>query len=212
MIHYTKQKVLDLSKLFRLNLVNSLTGYKPGNLIGTVSENEITNLSIISSVVHIGSNPALLGFIMRPETVRRDTLDNIRESGFYTINHIHLDFIKNSHYTSAKFKKEESEFEKVGLLPEYLDGFHAPYVKKSKIKMGMKMLEEIPIKLNDTILIIGEVQHIYLPSAVVGKDGTLDLSIVEDICISGLNSYNSVSKVAEFPYARPIDFSHQLLS
>lgn len=202
MIHYTKENIYAKPKLFRLNLINGITGFKSANLIGTTSAEGYANLAISSSVVHIGSNPALLGFIMRPATVPRDTLENIRETGFYTINHVHLDFVIKAHYTSAKFKKDESEFEKVGLTPDYRDGFKAPFVKESKIKIGMKMVQEILIPINNTYLIIGEVEHIYLPEEVIGLHGMLDLTKVNSMVVSGLNSYHSAEKVAEFPYAR----------
>ena len=63
-----------MQKVERLNLINSLSGVKPANLIGTKDQNGNENLAIFSSVVHLGSNPALLGFILRPQgEVRRHT-------------------------------------------------------------------------------------------------------------------------------------------
>ena len=66
MKHFSKQNILDLEKVKRLNIINSITGIKPANLIGSIDDNnENTNLAIFSSVVHLGSHPALLGFIPR---------------------------------------------------------------------------------------------------------------------------------------------------
>ena len=53
--------IKSMSKIFRLNLINSITGIKPANLIGTKSKDNLENLAIFSSVVHLGSNHALLG-------------------------------------------------------------------------------------------------------------------------------------------------------
>ena len=66
MKHFTKKNILEMDKVKRLNIVNSITGIKPGNLIGTISNDNFPNLAIFSSIVHLGSNPALLGFILRP--------------------------------------------------------------------------------------------------------------------------------------------------
>jgi flavin reductase (DIM6/NTAB) family NADH-FMN oxidoreductase RutF len=206
MRHYVKEEIESLEKIYRLNLINGISGYKPANLIGTVSEKGITNLAINSSVVHLGSKPAILGFIIRPATVPRHTLENIRKTGVYSINHVHLAFTDKAHYTSAKFDKDVSEFQKAGLTIEFLDDFKAPYVKESEIKIGVKLQEELKIKSNGTYLIVGEIQHIYLPEEIIGKNGILDLNLVEDVCISGLNTYHSVVSVAEYPYARPGDF------
>ena len=79
-MHYTESEIRDLNRVKRLRLMNSITGIKSANLIGTISESGNTNVAIFSSVVHLGSDPALIGFVMRPDNnVKRDTLNNILE-------------------------------------------------------------------------------------------------------------------------------------
>ncbi|KAA6439337.1 flavin reductase family protein [Dyadobacter flavalbus] len=203
-MHLTREEIQNTERIRRLNIINSITGIKPANLIGTVSDDGKTNLAIFSSVVHLGSNPALIGFIIRPDReAGQHTFDNIRENGYYTINHIHESFIERAHYTSAKFAKDESEFEKCALTEEYLDGFIAPFVKESLIKMGMKVVQTVPIEMNGTVLIIGEVEHLIIPDDAINKEGQIDLSQPNDVGISGLNTYYKLEKIAEFPYARP---------
>ena len=148
-MHFSKQDILNKSKINRLNLINSITGIKPANLIGTISKDGHTNLAIFSSVIHLGSNPALIGFITRPsKKVRRDTLNNILETNYYTINHIHQNFIEQSHKTSGKYKKDVSEFDMCNLTEDYLSNFPAPFLKESKIKMGLKLQNIIDIPDN----------------------------------------------------------------
>lgn len=203
MIHLTKQQIQSKPRIERLNLINSITGIKPANLIGTISPEGEPNLAIFSSVVHLGSDPAIIGFNVRPTgEVRRHTLENILSTGFYTINHVHSWFIEKAHYTSIKFDKGVSEFEKCGLAEEYLAGFMAPFVKESQIKMAMKFCEQHPISINDTCLIIGEVQHLVLPDDAIDQAGHLDLSVTKSAGISGLNSYYELNKLSQFPYAR----------
>jgi flavin reductase (DIM6/NTAB) family NADH-FMN oxidoreductase RutF len=202
-MHLTKDDLYQLERRKKLNIINSITGIKPANLIGTVSEDNIPNLAIFSSIVHLGSNPALLGFIVRPTgEVPRNTYENILANGLYTINHVRESFVKNAHYTSAKFDREVSEFDACGLTDEYLQGFKAPFVKESTIKIGMKYCESIPIERNGTILVIGEVEHIILPDEALNEKGYIDLEQAETAGISGLNSYYSVEKIASFPYVR----------
>ena len=121
-------------------------------------------------MIHLGSNPALLGFISRPgKLVPRHTLENIKENKFYTINHINESIVEQAHYTSAKFDKDQSEFELCGLSEEYLYGFKAPFVKESHLKLGMQFLECLPIKANGTVLIIGEIMSgIFLGGIISG--------------------------------------------
>ena len=65
-MYLNKDSIQQLEKVDRLNLINSITGISPANLIGTISNDSIENLAIFSSVVHIGSNPPLMGFVLRP--------------------------------------------------------------------------------------------------------------------------------------------------
>lgn len=202
-MHLSKIDIQALDKIPRLNLINSITGIKPANLIGTCSKEGQSNLAIFSSIVHLGSNPPLIGLVTRPVAdVPRHTYKNIKETGYYTINHVAEFFIEQAHYTSAKFEENQSEFEKCQLTEEYIDGFKAPFVKESSIKMGMKFLSEIPIPLNGTLLIIGEIQHLIVPDEVIETNNHLDLGKAKTVGISGVNSYYSVKKIGQFPYAR----------
>ncbi len=202
-MHWTKQELEGIEKIRRLNIINSITGIKPANLIGTISDVGELNLAIFSSIIHLGSSPALIGFVSRPsEEVPRHTLENIQQNGHYTINHVHEFFVEKAHYTSAKFSRKTSEFEECKLTPEFLADFKAPFVKESQIKMGMKFLEAIPININKTVLIIGQIQHLMIPDEVVSEEGYIDLADANSVGISGLNTYYSFKKVGTFPYAR----------
>ena len=199
---YNKQDIENLDRVTRLKIINSVTGIKPANLIGTIGTNGITNLAVFSSVVHLGSNPPLLGFITRPETNDvGHTIQNIRENKVYTINHIHPEFTKKAHYTSSKFDKAISEFERCGLTEEYSNNFKAPFVKESNFKMGMLFKEVIPIPLNGTALVIGKIVFIEISDKAI-KDGDIDLEETNSVGISGLNSYYKLKKIAKYPYAR----------
>lgn len=199
---YTQQDIADLDRIARLKMINSVTGIKPANLIGTKRNEGTTNLAVFSSVVHLGSNPALLGLISRPKSKDSGhTLKNIQENGVYTINHIHPEFTMQAHYTSAKFEGGISEFERCGLTEEYIANYHAPFVKESHFKIGMRFKEAIPIPLNGTTLIIGEIEYIFIPdSAMVNDD--IDLEQANSVGISGLNSYYELKKIAQYPYVR----------
>lgn len=197
-----KNEIVDLERIYRLNLINSISGVKPANLIGTISASGQTNLAIFSSVVHLGSDPAIFGMILRPAgEVRRHTYENIVATGFYTINHVTPSIIERAHYTSARFPREVSEFDSCSLTQEFIEGFAAPFVGESLIKIGLKLEEEIPIKRNGTSLIIGSIQLVSVPDEVI-HGGHLDLERSDAVGISGLNTYYTMQKNAQFPYAR----------
>ncbi len=199
---YTKEDIEKLDRITRLKIINSATGIKPANLIGTINKENQTNLAVFSSVVHLGSNPPLLGFISRPRTKDAGhTYHNIIENGCYTINHIHPEFIKNAHYTSAKFHVDVSEFNRCNLSEEYIKDFIAPFVKESTFKIGMRFVEAIDIKINNTVLVVGEIEHLVLPdTSIIAHD--VDLEAANSVGVSGLNSYYSLKKIGNFPYVR----------
>ena len=202
-MHITPQSLSEMNRIDRLNLINSLSGIKPANLIGTINEDGTENLAIFSSVVHLGSNPALFGFVLRPRgEVRRHTHENILSTKVYTINFVHTSFVKQAHFTSIKAKSNESEFVLSELTPEYIEHFRAPFVQESNIKLGMKLVEEIPIKANGTSLIIGQVEHILIPDHIILNGGHLDLEALGIAGISGLNTYYSFTKIAHLAYVK----------
>ena len=191
-----------MDRVTRLKIINSVTGIKPGNLIGTIGKNGATNLAVFSSIIHLGSNPSLLGFISRPQTEEvGHTLRNILQTEFYTINHIHPEFVEKAHYTSAKFSSDVSEFDACNLSEEYINQFKAPFVQESIFKMGLRFKEALDIKLNGTVLVIGEIEELIIADkAFVNED--IDLEASEGVGISGLNTYYALKKIDSYPYAR----------
>ncbi len=192
----------NLDRIYRLNLINSISGIKPANLIATKSRTGQDNVAIFSSVVHLGSNPPQLGFVMRPQVEPfTDTYTNILETGFYTINHVTDAFVKKAHYTSAKLKADESEFDVMAIQKQYIEDFFAPFVRSSPVKIGMKHLESISLP-NACIFIIGEIVLVDVLDTSVDKKGQLDLSAHKGVGISGLNTYHGLHKIETFPYVR----------
>lgn len=203
MIHLTLEEIQNLNRIERLTLINSVTGYKPANLIGTQDLQGNTNLTIISSVVHMGSDPPLIGFFMRPMVTERHTMENILSTGYYTINHIHSEIAEKAHYTSADFPRGVSEFDRCALTSEFITGFPAPFVGESKVKLGLQFLERLDIALNGTILVIGRIEHVFLHPEILEDDYHVQLEKADTICISGLDTYHRVQHLDRYPYARP---------
>ncbi|WP_417437818.1 flavin reductase family protein [Idiomarina sp.] len=200
---YKQQDLAKMNDRDRARFVNCLSGFKSANVIGTRDRHQQNNLAIISSVVHLGSNPPLLGFVMRPQSVTRHTWENIEESGVYTINQVNESFFRQAHQTSARYPRETSEFEACGLTPEFVDGFHAPYVAESSLRIGMQQVEIIPIQHNDTALIVGEVRWVEVKEEAVKGDGFIDIESLGAMTISGLDGYHRTQRAARLAYAKP---------
>ena len=203
MAYFSEDDINNLHHLYRINLVNSCSGYKSANLIGTKSINGCENVAVFSSVTHIGSNPAMFGFFLRPTTVIRNTYENIKSTGFFTINHIHKSIVKDAHHTSAKYDSSISEFDVTDLDSEYKNNFQAPFVKNAPIQIAMQFVEEYDIKANRTILVIGKISGLHINDNLIEKDGFVNLSKAEVAAINGLDGYAIAENKVRLGYQRP---------
>lgn len=202
MKHISKDAISKMEKIERLNLINSCTGYKSANLLATKSIDGNTNVAIFSSVTHLGSNPAMIGFIMRPTTVPRDTYKNIKETGYFTVNHITLDMIADAHHTSANYDIGISEFDKTNLEEEYKNDIEIPFVKGSPVQLYCKYINEYYIKENDTIHIIAAIENLFFDEELEHKDGWLQIDKGNVIALNGLDGYCLPKLIDRFEYAR----------
>jgi flavin reductase (DIM6/NTAB) family NADH-FMN oxidoreductase RutF len=109
-----KNDIGQLEKNYRTAFINSLAGFRQAVLVGTRSADGYANLAIFNSLIHLGANPALFGLMSRPDSVQRDTLQNIMDTKEYTLNYIQATHYTKAHQTSARYARDISEFEKVG--------------------------------------------------------------------------------------------------
>lgn len=182
---------LALPQQERAGLFQGLLGPKPTFLIGTRSASGETNLAIFNNFLHIAANPGLVGIQFRPEgEVPRHTLKNIRETRCLTLNSIPNDRIKEAHWTSAKFGEGQSEFDVCGFGEHYIDGFFAPFVEQSDLKIGFKYHSEVPLPTG-VILVIVQFE-------VLVTDIPTDRILCE-----GLGSYTSTGATIKLSYASP---------
>ena len=198
-----KNKIEQLEQRFRTTLINSLAGFRQAVLVGTQSSEGHHNLAIFNSLMHLGAHPALYGLINRPDSVQRDTLQNIISTKAYTLNYVRAADYKRAHQTSARYDKEISEFEAVGFEPAYLPSCTAPMVKNAVVSIAMQLEEIIPIAINGTILIVGSVQQIHIDEQLVEKDGFVSLSEEQVVISQGLDAYFVTSPLGRLAYAKP---------
>ena len=207
MKYFSLENINQLEHLYKINLINSCSGYKSANLIATKSLKKISNVAVFSSVMHLGSSPPIFGFILRPTTVPRNTYKNIIETEFYTINHIHKSILEDAHHTSAKYPNNLSEFDFTKLETQYKKNFFAPFVKNCPVQLALKFVEEIDIKINNTKLIIGKIQGIYINDNLLQNDGFVNLTKGNVASINGLDGYSIPKLEQRFNYQQPKSFN-----
>ncbi|MCL1137875.1 flavin reductase family protein [Shewanella pneumatophori] len=203
MKHINFADIEQMEQRNRARLINSLSGFKSANLVATCSEDGRNNVAIISSCFHLGASPALMGMVIRPDSVPRDTLSNIEQMGCYTINHVSANIYRQAHQTSARYAPEVSEFDKVGLSAELVAGIEAPFVAQSLLKFSLDLREVMPLAINGTILVIGEIKHIIVDESGLKADGYVDIEALGTVAVSGLDSYHHTQRLARLSYAKP---------
>lgn len=199
----SKSEILSMEKIYRANFVNSLSGFKSLNLIGSIDSKGSTNLAIFNSVFHLGANPPLVGMIVRPHSVERHTLENILETKFYTINHVNDKIYKQAHQSSARYSRNISEFDATGLTAEFHESFKAPFVKESRIKLGIAFKEKYDIDINNTVMVAGEIVKAVLPDNISDTDGFLNIDKAGTIAGISLSGYCKVELIERMDYAKP---------
>lgn len=199
---YTSKDWADKEGRYWTTFFNTLSGARSVVLIGTKNEKGISNLGLFNTLVHLGANPPLMGFIMRPTTVSRDTYNNLIRSGSYTINHVPEALIDQAHQCSAKYKSDESEFTGTGLSEDWMEGVDAPFVKESPIRFSMRFKEEHLI-MNGTRLIVGEVESVMIDPEWIEPDGSINITKGNVAAVSGLYRYHSLNYLSTKDFARP---------
>lgn len=203
MLHLPLSIIQSWSRFYRGNFVNCLSGFKSVSLIGTINKEGDTNLSVFSNIIHLGADPALIGFINRPREAAPHTLANIESMGWFTINHIHQEIIEQAHQTSAKYGEGESEFAAVGLTPEWQAEIPVPYVKESLVKYALQLVEIIPITHNNTFFVIGTLKEAWIDDSILEEDGFLSIERAGSVTSLGVDGYYDTKRLARYAYAMP---------
>lgn len=197
-----RDQISAMEKRYRTTFINSLPGYKCLQMLGTISEKGNTNLALFNSVFHLGANPALLGMIFRPDGDEHDSLENIKQTGQYTLNNVLPDWFQNAHQTSARYPSGYSEFEPCGFEEYYFKDFKAPFVKQSSIKIALEMRDLIDIPINNTRMLIGEILYVLMEDNYVEADGYVDHLKAGTVTVVGLDSYFSTNHLGRLAYAK----------
>jgi flavin reductase (DIM6/NTAB) family NADH-FMN oxidoreductase RutF len=200
---FTSGDIQSMDRRRRAAFINSLSGFKPANLVGTADANGQTNLAIMSSAVHLGSDPPLLALIVRPGGEERHTLTNILATGHYSFNHVTGPLVEAAHQTAARYHRDVSEFDAAGLTAAWREGFDAPLVAEADIRLGMVLREHQHLRINDTHLVIGEIILAEVPDRCLRDDGAVDLEEADTVALSGLDTYYRPYTLKRMAYAKP---------
>ncbi len=202
MITISSRDLETMDPRVRVQFATSLPGVKPVCLVGTRGADGVANLAPFSSVLHLGSNPALLGMVTRPDVVERHTLANLVEARCWTLNHLHPGIVEAAHQCSARYPAGISEFDATGLTEHREPDFAAPFVAESRFRIGLELVEIVDITANDTKLIVGRVMLVQLDEGRLGEDGSIHLDGLDAVASTALDTYFGITPLVRLPYAK----------
>lgn len=202
---WTAQEWMAWPSRRRARTINSLSGFKSANVIGTSDAEGVHNLSIVSSVVHLGSTPAQMGVVLRPPGKDAHTYKNIMATGQCTLNHVGAAWFKQAHQCSARYPAAVSEFAETGLTPEFHSQvephWQAPAVEEAALKLGLTLLKDLELP-NACRFMVMQVEWADVPADSVRGDGYVDLEASETVAISGLDGYHVTKTLGRWSYAK----------
>lgn len=198
----TKNDIDQMEQRYRVNFINSLSGFKSVNLVGTTDAQGHSNLAPFSSVVHLGADPALVGMVSRPDSVLRGSLKNIIETGWYSLNHVSEQMLEQAHQCSARYGENESEFAATGLTEAYSDWCAAPMVAESQLSMLIEYKEHHRLDINNTVFVVGQIREVHLPGQAIQASGLVDLQSLGSLACTGLDTYHTTQRIKRLAYAK----------
>ena len=161
----------DLSIRAVYTLMTEVFQPRPIGWVGTISAAGIHNIAPFSYFMPIGSAPPTVAFSSAKDRhgKEKNTLDNILETGVFTLSMVTADLIEQMNASSATVPASVSEYDETGLTPVQGMWVNAPYVGEAHVTSECRVLQTIP--LGNTTLVIGEILGFHMSETWDAKDG-----------------------------------------
>ena len=150
----------------------------PVVLISTISKAGIQNAAPWGNITPI-LRP--LDEILLASWLRRDTLDNIRETGEFVVNVPPATMVEEVMICARNFPPEIDEFEEAGLTPRPSTVVAPPGIEGSVAWMECRLVEEITREMY--ALVIGSVVHLEVNDRYATDGGDMDFGAARPLCM-----------------------------
>lgn len=150
----------------------------PVVLISTISKAGIRNAAPWGNITPI-LRP--LDEILLASWLRRDTLDNIRETGEFVVNVPPATMVEEVMVCARNFPPEVDEFEEAGLTPRPSTAVAPPGIEGSVAWMECRLVAEITRE--KYALVVGEVVHLEVSDRYATAQGNLDIDAARPLCM-----------------------------
>ena len=184
---------------------NAIVAPRPIGWISSRGAGGNVNLAPYSFFNAFCYKPPIIGF---SSTSRKDSVQNIEETGEFVWNLATMNLANQMNATAAHVARNVSEFEIAGLTPEPCKLVNVPRVAESPVAFECKLCEVIELKGADGTraeawLTLGEVVAVHIDRAMI-RDGVYQTALAQPIVRAGRKGdYFVIREDAIFEMTRP---------
>jgi len=156
------------------NLVASCVIPRPIAWISTYNNDGSVNLAPFSYFTPLSSNPATMMVSIGHKTngELKDTLKNLKNNKFCTINMASPEFLELLHQSSYSYEYNESEVEKLSIKTEKINAFFPPIVSGVPVAFFCEFHSTIDLDGSKTIPTIVQIKEQYIDDSVVSVENS----------------------------------------
>ena len=184
---------------------NAIVAPRPIGWISSRGAKGSVNLAPYSFFNGFCYKPPIIGF---SSTSRKDSVQNVEETGEFVWNLATMELAKQMNATAAHVARDVSEFDLAGLTPAPCKLVGVPRVAESPVSFECKMTQIIQLQGADgrkaeAWLTLGEVVAVHIDKAMI-KDGVYQTALARPIVRAGRRGdYFEIRPEAMFEMIRP---------
>jgi flavin reductase (DIM6/NTAB) family NADH-FMN oxidoreductase RutF len=164
----------DFRKLERMDryklLVSSIVP-RPIALVTTISKDGVVNAAPFSFFNAVSAEPPLvvLGLEVTDYAPRKDTGDNIRDTGEFVVSLVSEAIAPQMNLCAADFPAEQDELAAAGLTALPSTMVKPPYIKESPVSFECKRMTTLEVGTGNRV-VIGEVVYMHIDDRFIDSD------------------------------------------
>lgn len=189
---------LDASQLSNTEMYKILIGAvapRPIAWAGTRSRDGVNNLAPFSFYNCFSSNPPIVGFstLPHPDGRKKDTLQNVEDSGCFTLNCAGLALVKEMSKSAALLEPGDDEFAYAGLTAAEARHIEAPYVAEALLVFECELHDIIRFGTGPGSgnLILGEIKYVRIADGLY-QNGRVDFDTLDPVGRLAGNWYSTI--------------------